>query len=173
MNKTKGSRRIDTVFVLVIFSIFALSLLMVLMLGASIYKNMTDITGENRDEHTILSYIWTKVKSNDKNGSVRIGEYFGLETLCFDEEYEETNYTTAIYLYDGWVYELYTETQLLGETDPLLAFAPEDGVKVMGVDGLGFKELEYGLIEVSSGSISILIYPRSGANPKVIEGGGS
>ena len=41
--KTIKSSRVDTVFVLIIFCVFAISMLLVLMLGASIYKNMTEI----------------------------------------------------------------------------------------------------------------------------------
>ena len=166
MIRTSG-RRIDTIFVLIIFSIFALSVLMVLMLGASIYKSMTDITKQESEESTILSYIWTKSKSNDKNGSIRIGEYFGLPVLCFDEEYDGIKYTTAIYHYEEWVYELYTETELLAETDPKLSFYPEDGIRVMPIISFDFAMLENGLIEVSAGKRNLLLYPRSGNNRDV------
>jgi len=159
--KTPSKRRIDTIFVLIIFSVFALSVLMVLMLGARVYKSMTDIAKERQDERTLLSYVWTKVKINDKNGSIRIGEYFGLNVLCFDEEYEQTMYTTAIYLHDGWVYELYTETSLLAESDPQHGFAPEDGVKVMGIESLEFTQYSHGLIKVATNTSHLLIYPRS------------
>jgi len=63
MKATRG-KRIDTIFVLIIFCIFAVSVLIVLMLGAGIYRNMNDISNDGRDERTALSYLWKKVKNN-------------------------------------------------------------------------------------------------------------
>ena len=152
--KMTGKNRIDTVFVLLIFSVFALSVLMVLMLGARIYNNMTDMTREGQDERTLLSYIWTKVKNNDKAGSVYVGEFCGLSALCIDEKFDETPYRTVVYQYDGWVYELFSETGI--------EFLPEDGIKVMMIDDLKFEEYEYGLIKISTGETSLLLSPRAG-----------
>ena len=154
MTKTTGKNKIDTVFVLMIFSIFALSVLLVLMLGARIYKNMTDMTREGQDERTLLSYIWTKVKNSDKAGSIYVGEFCGLSALCIDEEYDGTPYRTVVYQYDGWVYELFSETGI--------AFLPEDGVRVTKIGDLQFEEFEYGLIKVSTGGKNLLLSPRTG-----------
>ena len=151
--KATGRNKIDTVFVLIIFSVFALSVLMVLMLGASIYKNMTEITSDGQSERTLLSYIWTKTKNNDKEGIVRVGEFSGLSALCFDEDIDGTHYTTVIYQYDGWVYELFSETGI--------EMWPEDGVRVMRIDDLEFEEPGYGMIKVSTGTMSLLLAPRS------------
>ena len=161
MMKTTSGRRVDTVFVLIIFSVFALSVLMVLMLGASIYRNMTDIADENKDESTIISYVWTKVKSSDRTGSIYIKEHFGQNALCIDNVYDDSRYTTIIYIYEGWLYELFSERELIDETDPELAFMPADGVRVMEIGELNFEAQSHGLIRVSSGALSMLIYPRS------------
>jgi len=158
--KGTGKSKVDTVFVLIIFSVFALSVLMVLMLGARVYKNMTDITSENQEERTLLSYIWTKVKNGDKSGSISVGDFYGLTALCFDEDFGGTPYRTAIYQYDGWLYELFCETEML--SDPSGGFLPEDGVQVMRIDELVFENAEYGMIKVSTGTGSLLLSPRSG-----------
>jgi len=158
--KTAGKSKVDTVFVLIIFSVFALSVLMVLMLGARVYKNMTDITSENQKERTLLSYIWTKAKNGDKSDSIHVGEFRGLTALFFDEEFGGTPYRTVIYQYDGWLYELFAETELM--TDPAAGLQPEDGVQVMEIDELRFENFDYGMIKVSTGYISLLLSPRSG-----------
>ena len=168
MAKATGGNKIDTVFVLIIFSVFALSVLMVLMLGAKVYKNMTDMTREGQDERTLLSYIWTKVKNNDEAGSIYIGEFSGLPALCFDENINDTKYQTVIYHYKGWVYELFSE---IGDE-----FLPEDGIKIMQINDLTFEEQGYGLIKASSGARTLLISPRSEATqgwsmPDFNEGG--
>ena len=158
--KRTGESKVDTVFVLIIFSVFALSVLLVLTLGARIYKNMTDISGENQTERALLSYIWTKVKNGDKSDSIHVGEFGGLTALLFDEEFGGTPYRTAIYQYDGWLYELFCETELL--TDQTSGFLPEDGVQVMEIADLGFESLDYGMIKISTGNLSLLLTPRSG-----------
>ena len=154
MKNVRG-QRIDTIFVLIIFCIFAISVLMVLMFGASIYQHMTEISRENQDERTVLSYIRTKVRSCDETGSVYVGEFQGLPALCYDEEYDGIKYQTVIYHYNGWVNELFSEVDL--------DFDPEDGTRIMELDDLSFKALDHGLIMVSAGTKDLLLLPRSTA----------
>jgi len=152
MRDTFKNRRIDTLFVLVVFCVFTVSVLIVLMFGANIYQNMTDISREEQDERTTLAYIWTRVKSNDSAGTVSVGEFNGISALFYDELSEDRMFRTAIYLYDGWVRELFSDIEL--------DLPPASGVPIMQLDDLLFEEIEYGLIRVSSGTRSLLIYPR-------------
>lgn len=153
MKETFRKRRIDTIFVMVIFCVFAISVLMVLMLGASIYRNMTETSRENQSERTALAYIWTKVKNNDNADTFSVGEFNGLSALFYDETIGDRLFRTAIYLHDGWVTELFA--------DPELGLDPDAGVQIMRLDDLSFDELDYGIIRVSSGEHSLLISPRS------------
>ena len=153
MTKTTRGQRIDTVFVLIIFCIFAVSVLMVLMFGADIYQNMTGISREEHDERTVLSYIRTKVRNNDENGGVYAGEFQGLPALCYEEVIEGVAYRTAVYHYNGRVFELFSEAGL--------EFDPQDGVPIMDLNDLNIEPLEYGLIRVSAGTKDLLIFPRS------------
>ena len=154
MRRNNRGQRIDTVFVLVIFCVFAISVLMVLMLGANIYQNVNGMTQEGAGEHLALSYIWTKVKNGDDSGKVTIGDFGGHPALCFDEEYSQVQYRTLIYYYNGWIYELFSEKDL--------ELSPEDGTQILRVDKLDFETLNHGIIRVSTGTSSLLISPRSG-----------
>lgn len=147
--------RIDTVFVLLIFCVFAASVLMVLMLGGNVYKNVTETARDKYDERTCLSYVWTKVKNNDESGRVYVGDFQGISVLCLEENYDDAVYQTMIYLYDGWVRELYSEVGL--------EFNPEDGVSVIKTNSMGFEQLDDGLIKVEVGSESLLVFPRANA----------
>ena len=155
MMKAVRGQRIDTIFVLIIFCIFAVSVLMVLMFGASIYQNMTEISREDHDERTVLSYIRTKVRTSDE-GNLYVGEFQGLPALCYDEEIGEVLYHTFIYHYNGCVYELFSEADL--------DFYPEDGTKIMELDDLSFEALDNRLIKVSAGTKQLLLFPRSTAD---------
>ena len=154
MSKSIRGRNVDTIFVLIIFSIFAFSVLMVLMLGASVYRNVNDISREGQQEHTALSYIWTKTKNYDSAGSIYAGEFHGLSALFIDEHIGDSTFSTAIYCYNGWLLELYGES--------LTGFSPSDGVPVAQIDSLSFRELSNGLIEVTAVDLSFMLHPRSG-----------
>jgi len=152
MNKVTKGRSIDTIFVLIVFSIFAFSVLMVLMLGASVYRNINDISRDGQDERMVLSYVRTKIKNNDVAGSVYVDDFSGVTALFIDEKVGDTDFVTVIYNYDGWLYELFSETSL--------EFSPGTGVRIAGIDNMRFDEVDHGLIKVSAGDFSILLSPR-------------
>jgi len=154
MSKIHRSRNIDTIFVLIVFSIFAISVLMVLMLGASIYRNINDISHDGEFEHTALSYVWTKVKNFDNAEGIHLGGFHGIPALFIDEYIGGTHFRTAIFHYDGWLCEIFSEATL--------EFRPADGVRVVRVDQLYFEPYIHGLIRASTGDRMILISPRSG-----------
>jgi len=156
MTNKLRSQRIDTIFVLLIFCIFAVSVLMVLMLCASTYKNTTEISKHEQDERTALSYIRTKVRNSDNSGEISTGYYHGFPAIFFDEVINDTPYRTVIYHYNGWVYELFSETGL--------DFYPEDGTQIIRVGDLAFETGQYGLIKISSGTRSLLLSPRGGTS---------
>ena len=153
MGKSVRTQKIDTIFVLLIFCIFAASVLISLMFGGSIYKNTIDKANEKYEENICLSYIWMKVKSSDELDSVYLCTFHDLTVLCLDEEFYGITYQTMIYLYDGWVRELFTE---LG-----FEFDPETGTRIMKADSLEFEQIENGIIKITVNSESMFIYPRS------------
>lgn len=142
----------DTVFVFVIFSVFATSVLVVLMLGGSIYKNISKTVQESFHERTSFSYIWSKVKNGDTSMGIRVGEFHELPALYLEENFDGVTYLTAIYLYDGWIRELVSEEGL--------GFTPEAGMEILEAGSLDFEQLEGGLIRVTIDGKSLLIYPR-------------
>jgi hypothetical protein len=127
---------------------------MVLMLGASIYRNINDISHDGEFEHTALSYVWTKTKNFDNIDSIHLGDFHGVPALFIDEYIGGTHFRTTIYHHDGWLCELFSEATLV--------FRPADGTRVVRVDQLTFEPYIYGLIRASTGERSLLISQRSG-----------
>ena len=152
MHKTNASFKADTLLVLIIFCVFAASVLMVLMLGASIYKNTTEIIQEEYDARTSLSYIWSRIKNSDETGRIGIEEFCGLTALCLEEVYNTYVFRTLIYEHEGWIYELFSDVEL--------DFYPEDGNPIIPTEGLSFSLLEDGLIKASTAFGSVLLFPR-------------
>jgi len=152
-----------TAAALMIFCVFTMSVLTVLMLGVSAYRNMTDISQEGFEERVSLSYIWTKAKNGDAAGMVYVRDFEGRPALCIDEVFDDVTYHTMIYNYDGRVYELFFEDGL--------EFAPEDGVPVIKNESLSFELIDAGLIKVSAGSGSVFISLRGNTGIAYAKGG--
>jgi len=152
MIKVKQGQRIDTIFILMIFCVFAMSVLMVLMFSGKIYKNMHELSGEGYNEQTFLSYMWSRVKNDDKAGKIYISDFEGLPALCFDDEYDGASYQTLVYLYDGWIREMFCQTSL--------SLSPALGTPVIEANSFSLEQEEYGLIKVKTDFGSLLISPR-------------
>jgi hypothetical protein len=163
-NKYNEHGKIDTVFVLLIFCVFAVSMLVVLMLGGSIYKNMTDISKDGYNERTTLSYIWSKAKNLDNEGHISVSYFSDSSALSFQEIFGDTTYETLIYLHDGWVRELFYETGF--------EFYPEHGTPIIETNLLYFEEISNGLIRATTEYGSLLISPRSTSSTEQLMRGG-
>lgn len=112
MRKQKTSQTIDVIFVLVLFCTFAAAILMVLLTGASSYKEIVATMEEHYEERTALSYIEAKVHHYDLDGAVAVGRYADRNGLRLQETVNGRSYSTWIYYYDGYVRELFCEDGL-------------------------------------------------------------
>ncbi|MDR0273270.1 MAG: DUF4860 domain-containing protein, partial [Clostridiales bacterium] len=113
----------DNVFVLVIFLIFASSVLLVLIFGGSTYRRIAEISQDGSDERILLSYVRTKIRTGDVGGSISVENFHGISALSIEENFDERSFVTYIYLHDGWVRELFFEN---GEN-----FFPDDGTPIV------------------------------------------
>lgn len=150
----KQKSRVDTVFVLMIFCVFAMSVFLVIMLSGSIYRNMTDISQTGQDERIVLSYIRTRIRSTDSGGGASIADFNGVSALSLTEVLGDRVFVTKIYLYNGWVNELFYEQ---GQV-----FYPGDGVPMIQSGFLYFEYADDNLIRILTDYGSLLMYTRSG-----------
>ncbi|MCL2386597.1 MAG: DUF4860 domain-containing protein [Defluviitaleaceae bacterium] len=148
-----NKNRIDTVFVLTIFAVFAASVLLVIMLSGSTFANITEISQAGQHERILLSYIRTKIRNTDNAGAVSVGYFNGISALFLEENLNNRDFVTVIYLYDGLVRELFHE-----QGNEL---SPEEGVAIISTDSLIFEAVDGGLIRVCTDIGSFLIFPRS------------
>ena len=161
--KQKGSS-IGTVATLIIFCVFSVSVITVLLLGASAYRNINTTSRAGHEERICLSFVWTRIKNSDGGSGLSVGYFEGRSALFIDEIEGGTKYHTIIYYYDGWMRELFFEEGL--------EFGLNDGARISRVESLSFEELSNGLIRATAGAESILIAPRSGYGFTVAQGGG-
>ena len=154
-NSKNRTSKIDSVFVLMVFCVFAVSVFLVLILSASAYVSTADRANEGRNERIALSYVRTKIRSADTAGAVHIGDFGGVTALHLTEWFDDREFVTLIYFYDGWVRELFHEAGF--------EFEPADGTPLFQMDapGLMFEQLADGLLRVSTAYDAMLIFPRS------------
>lgn len=157
MNRRKN-HSIDVVFALALFCTFAVSVLMVLMMGASSYKSVTAAMNSNYEDRTGAGYLAEKIRHFDSRGGIAAGKFDGNDALLLRQNVDGTEYITYIYYYDGYIRELLTENNS--------GMTAEAGEKVIEASGFTTEQTDSGLLKVTctmtDGSEPyVLVSPRS------------
>jgi hypothetical protein len=146
VNKTKHTA--DTVFALLLFCAFAVSMLIVLTIGVRAYQGVRDSVENNYSQDTCVSYITTKIRHADETGgSVYLGDYCGIPALFTAENFDDTAYLTAIYFYDGYVKEFSALAELFTDTNNPVE--PDFGFDILPVTALTFEMTEENLLHIT------------------------
>lgn len=143
----KQQHNIESAFVLVLFAVFAMTVVAVLALGANSYQRLVERDNEGYNKRIVTSYVTAKIRDNDTYDGVAVGGFAsaeeddGIDTLHLYQEIEGEKFDTRIYYYNGYIYELLTLEDL--------EFKPEAGNTVMEAKGLSFR-LNEGVIEITT-----------------------
>jgi hypothetical protein len=143
LERKEAQHHIDGVFVLLLFSVFAVCILLVLLTGARSYRALTARDSASFDKRTCVQYVAAKVRHADCADGVFVGSFDGTVGESGDTLFlrDGDGYETRIYWYDGAVRELYAAQ---GES-----FSPEDGDEVLSAQSLSFS-LHEGLLTVAA-----------------------
>ncbi len=136
----KEKHSFDVVFVLLLFLVFTAAVLMVLISGASAYKNISVSVEEQFQERTCLNYISTKLRHYNAEGDIYIGEIGGVPALALRESVDGENFVTYIYLYDGSVRELYMQENV--------GLPPDAGDEIIEAENIEFSMPSDNIIRV-------------------------
>lgn len=115
---------------LLVFGVFVVCALLVLLMGADTYQRMTERDKATYDSRMAVQYLTTRIRQADLEGSIRMEELDGINTLVATEKTEGKIYETRLYCYDNWLMELFTETGC--------SFSPGDGEKILKAEDLSF-----------------------------------
>lgn len=100
MNSNKGM--ISTVFVLMLFLLFAITALLLALFGAEVYENTASDAEENSQLRASLLYVSNKLHGGDTAAGCGLLTYNEeMPVLCIAEEFGGEYYITYIYHYDG------------------------------------------------------------------------
>ena len=110
----KRNRIID-IFPMLLFLIFTLSALGIVTFSVQIYRNIVERAEGRFDTETASAYISEKFRNHDAGGAIRISEFLGNPAIAIEENVKDVPYTTYIYVYDGYLREIFSETAKLGD----------------------------------------------------------
>lgn len=157
MHKTNIIHKLDSLFILLIFGVFAVVSLLLVAIGAGMYQRVVDHMQVNNQVRSSLSYVAGKIRSNDVSGAVTLQTVNGLDAICIRQT-DENGVSDYIYYYNG---EIKEQSLLDGVT-----FNPEAGDTIAKVNSFEM-EYENGLYtftaaDLSGKETSIALNPRSG-----------
>lgn len=138
---------IESVFILLLFAVFAVTVVTVLALGAANYKKLVDRDEDAYNKRIITSYVTAKIRDHDVRGAVAAGGFAkpeepdGIDTLHLFQTIDGEEFDLRIYYHDGFIYELFTTAD--NEIEP------EAGNKIIEAQGLSFSQ-SGSLIRISS-----------------------
>lgn len=118
----------DLVFILALFGAFAVTALLVVVLGADVYQGISESMGVNDSARSCVTYISQKVRQQDAAGDVALGRVGQADALILTQHVDGQAYVTWIYPYQGGLYEL----TLYAQGRP----TPGDGQRILSLADL-------------------------------------
>jgi len=112
MKQNRPKHVIDVLFPMALFLTFALTALLVILYATGVYGKAVEASTRNDSSRTALSYLTEKIHQNDGSCSVMVTELDGEAALLLMTQLDGTSYTTRIYVSDGQLRELFSESAL-------------------------------------------------------------
>lgn len=135
MSMRERRHGVNGLLTLLIYGLFALFSLLLVVVGARIYRNIVSAGNANTQVRSSLSYVANKVRMSTRAaGTVRLWEQDGIEVLVLESGTE--GYETRIYYCDGVLREVYQAADQ--------PFSPEMGEKLMEIPEFHIEETENG-----------------------------
>ena len=160
-----GNRSSDTLgfaVSMMLFTVFALFLMLVLLTGASSFRSVSSVIEERYSERTALLYVSQKVRMCDRENGVNITEIDGVRALVLNSYYID-NFTgnkgdITIYIYekDGYLNELYT----FGDEEPQLRL----GMRLLPAESAEFEMISRSLLKININDSDILVKINAGGS---------
>ena len=133
---------------LMLTCVFGATLLLSLATGASVYRRVADRVEQSAAQRVGLSYITAKIHSYDEAGAVGAGQIVSgqpgggeAEAVILFQYIDGTDYQTFLYVYDGWLRELFCEAAW--------PMGPEAGLPITEAQSLEVAEPAEGLLRLT------------------------
>lgn len=138
----KRGHTAESLFVLLLYGVFALLSLFLVLTGAQVYRGAVRDAEANAEARASLSYVANKVRACDAVGGVVLDQRGGVDMLVLRETASDgAAFETLIYFYEG---ELRERFQAEGD-----GFDPAGGESLVELERFSVDE-EDGMLVVSS-----------------------
>ena len=97
------------VLTFLLFSMFSVSLVITIIFGANVYNNIIENKQDSFSKTVALSYITTKIRSNDNANSIRVDEIDGNAAIVISEQLDGEVFETWIYTNNNNLCELFAD----------------------------------------------------------------
>lgn len=118
-------------YVFALIACFAVLALLIVLVGAKVYRSIAHASEQNYESRTALSYVVNKVRGADAAGMVSAEALDGVNALVLGAVYGGERYNTAIYLDGGYLSECFYRADR--------GFSRELGDQLVAVGGLDIK----------------------------------
>lgn len=136
-----SSRKIDTVFIVSLFVMFAITAILLILIGARQYRFTADSMNRNYEIRTASSYLMEKVHQSDTITGVSVVDFSVGSALALTDRQNNQTYITYIYYYDGVLKELFVKEDA--------AFTPSAGQTIVQLHGFVPEVVHTGLIRIT------------------------
>lgn len=140
--ETRRQHTIDLLFPLALFFLLAICSVLVLVFSSDLYRRTVQTSQANYDSMTALSYITERVHRNDVSDQISLGDFQGADSLIITETFDGVTYFTYLYVYDGYLRELFVREDTV--------VSAESGQKILPLQSLQMDEIEPGILHLVS-----------------------
>ncbi len=107
METNQKRHMVDFLFVLTLLFLFAFFSMTLVVLGAQVYKSTISSTQEDFNTRTVSFYLTEKIRQYDTAGNVSVTTFGDGDAILLQQEIDGTTYNTYLYLYNGYITELF------------------------------------------------------------------
>ena len=149
---------VDFIFTLSLFGVFAVSALLVVVIGANVYRTTVGLQESNAVKRTSLAYVAEKIRQSDESGSICVGEIEGEPALILKSTYGGESYSTYIYTYEGELRELFTKSSIEAS---LIAGQPITDVSSLTIEQISERLYRVTVSDKEQQTLSIYVDTKS------------
>lgn len=162
-NEHGNQHVIDIIFVLALFCVFAACALMLVTLGANVYKRTVSEMDSNYSSRTAFAYVTEKLRQNDSEARLSLETLHNVSAVLLQQDINGDIYNTYLYLdSDGYLKELFVKDGTRLGNDGLDA-----GQKILELQSFQAKQLSDSLFYfslVSTDNETLTLYVNSRSN---------
>ena len=133
--------KMDSVFIIALFTMFAVTAFLLILIGAKQYQHTADVMDANYESRTISSYLTEKLRQNDSQGTVLITDLDGVPALALETIENDITYTTYIYYFENALREIVVNKSSV--------FSLDSGQEIIQTGGFAAELISDDLIKIT------------------------